>query len=641
MPNLTWALLYAVIITSVTHVRLDEVKDSETVAALYEEGTQAYLEERFPVCVEKLEQALEKYRWQRRNTQNCRLKCKQESEASDTLFPVDIENLRFFEKNIKNTLCLINCKIDSNGNNDNVDDEIQKLFEERKPYEYLHLCYFKVNDVQKAASAAFTYLVLNPDHKVMAKTLKQYSELPGVDLKDVINFEAKDFVYLYVYGSDAYEKKDWDNAINNMEESLASYLHEEEECRAQCEGPFDAGWYPDFVPAIANHFTYVLKCKQGCKKKLGSLNGEIHADLLASHYNYLQYAYFKKRNLYAACQAVASYLLFLPDDESMLANMEYYQKLPKVQDSFFTPREEVIRYVQRDTYEERILRYIKNEFKFSKTSAQIAEAKQGRRNFRFTKNATDLGGGKRFASDGLISRNECQKLVYIANNFMNINDGYKGSSGGEKSASPHTKNEKFEGIDLRRISFLVYIGLLKPAYLRLLLEITEEMRVKLVHKFNIEESLYFSYTHLVCRSALAGSSQNRTDLSHKIHADNCNVLGDNICAKKYPAFHWRDYSAILYLNDDFEGGHFIFSADSKGRKIQSSIMPKCGRMVGFSSGSENLHGVTGVTKGRRCALAVWFTLDPTYQELDRDVSQHMLDNDITFHQYYSQDINTE
>lgn len=37
-----------------------------------------------------------------------------------------------------------------------------------------------------------------------------------------------------------------------MEESLVSYLQAEEECRAQCEGPFDPGWYPDFVPAISS-----------------------------------------------------------------------------------------------------------------------------------------------------------------------------------------------------------------------------------------------------------------------------------------------------------------------------------------------------------------------------------------------------
>lgn len=127
-----------------------------------------------------------------------------------------------------------------------------------------------MNDKQKAASAAFTFLVNNPDDKMMVKNLKYYSGLPEVDMKDIINFEAKvyvathstlnnktnlqDYVYLYTYGSDAYQKKDWDTAINNMEESLASYLHAEDECRAQCEGPFDPGWYPDFVPAIASIF---------------------------------------------------------------------------------------------------------------------------------------------------------------------------------------------------------------------------------------------------------------------------------------------------------------------------------------------------------------------------------------------------
>lgn len=53
-----------------------------------------------------------------------------------------------------------------------------------------------------------------------------------------------------------------------MEESLVSYLQSEEECRSQCEGPFDHGWYPDFVPSISSKFIllkdfYVCKIKKG------------------------------------------------------------------------------------------------------------------------------------------------------------------------------------------------------------------------------------------------------------------------------------------------------------------------------------------------------------------------------------------
>ena len=48
---------------------------------------------------------------------------------------------------------------------------------------------------------------------------------------------------------------------------------------------------------------------------------------------------------------------------------------------------------------------------------------------------------------------------------------------------------------------------------------------------------------------------------------------------------------------------------------QASVKPRCGRMVGFSSGGENPHGVRAVTRGQRCAVALWFTLDPLFREL--------------------------
>jgi leucine proline-enriched proteoglycan (leprecan) len=37
-------------------------------------------------------------------------------------------------------------------------------------------------------------------------------------------------------------------------------------------------------------------------------------------------------------------------------------------------------------------------------------------------------------------------------------------------------------------------------------------------------------------------------------------------------------------------------------------------VVGFGAGEENPHGVRAVTKGQRCAVALWFTLDPKHEE---------------------------
>lgn len=49
-------------------------------------------------------------------------------------------------------------------------------------------------------------------------------------------------------------------------------------------------------------------------------------------------------------------------------------------------------------------------------------------------------------------------------------------------------------------------------------------------------------------------------------------------------------------------------------RLQAVVKPQCGRVVGFRAGQENLHGVTAVTKGQRCALVLRFTLDPHHNE---------------------------
>lgn len=55
------------------------------------------------------------------------------------------------------------------------------------------------------------------------------------------------------------------------------------------------------------------------------------------------------------------------------------------------------------------------------------------------------------------------------------------------------------------------------------------------------------------------------------------------------------------------------------------MRPQCGRVVGFGSGKENPHGVRAVTKGQRCAVALWFTLDPSHEEKERIQAGDMLE----------------
>lgn len=120
------------------------------------------------------------------------------------------------------------------------------------------------------------------------------------------------------------------------------------------------------------------------------------------------------------------------------------------------------------------------------------------------------------------------------------------------------------------------------------------------------------------------SPMNRTDFSHEIHADNCVMSNDGFCHREDPAYTWRDYSAILYLNDEFDGGEFFFADSQTKQHVQSIVRPRCGRVVVFSAGGENLHGVQAVRSGKRCAVALWFTQDEEYLEYERVVAETML-----------------
>jgi len=64
----------------------------------------------------------------------------------------------------------------------------------------------------------------------------------------------------------------------------------------------------------------------------------------------------------------------------------------------------------------------------------------------------------------------------------------------------------------------------------------------------------------------------------------------------------RDLSVVVYLNDDFEGGDFVFP------HLHIRIRPKPGMMIAFPSTQEYLHGVEPVTKGHRYSIVTWMTV---------------------------------
>lgn len=72
----------------------------------------------------------------------------------------------------------------------------------------------------------------------------------------------------------------------------------------------------------------------------------------------------------------------------------------------------------------------------------------------------------------------------------------------------------------------------------------------------------------------------------------------------------RDLSTVIFLNNDFEGGDFIFP------DYRIRVRPEPGLLVCFPSTHEYLHGVEPVTKGIRYSIVNWMTISgvPTMAE---------------------------
>jgi len=73
----------------------------------------------------------------------------------------------------------------------------------------------------------------------------------------------------------------------------------------------------------------------------------------------------------------------------------------------------------------------------------------------------------------------------------------------------------------------------------------------------------------------------------------------------------RTWSAVLYLNDDYEGGEFVFLKNSDGdindEENHLIIKPKRGMMICFSAGLDSVHSVKEVKNGNRYTLPLWYT----------------------------------
>uniref|UniRef100_A0A3B5KTW0 procollagen-proline 3-dioxygenase n=1 Tax=Xiphophorus couchianus TaxID=32473 RepID=A0A3B5KTW0_9TELE len=614
----------------------------EPVDLLYDSAVQAFYGGDYESVVRYMEGALSSHRGVRHTRIRCRLRCQDQHPFHKTF-----SDLRFFDVVLRRTVCMNACIEAKLGTQSvhKVSDEVIQDFNRRIPYNYLQLAYQKLKQPEKAAAAAHTYFQANPEHVEMGQHLEQYKDLQGVEESHFVDWEARPHQQSFTAAVKLYDKGDYEGAVTLLEDALVEYYKADVECRALCQGPqkFEGHDHVRYRyslhEVVSDHFTQVLHCEHECVRDLATRPGRLSPmeNYLPLHYDYLQFAYFKVNRLEEALQCALTYLLFHEGDEFMTDNVDHYREI-LTHDS--TPREvrNLLRHLVRgfnlslmQNYwsstggrddSNRIpsgtdgwMEYVPISEKKNITVIVSQQLKEGGPllydSVQLVQNSVALNGTQRVLLDHVISEGECAELRNLAHVITMAGDGYRGRM------SPHTPNERFEGATVLKTLQYGYEGRVPMSSARLFYDTSERVRRIVESYFMLNTTLHFSYTHLVCRTAITGQQDHRNDLSHPIHADNCLLDPDaNECWKEPPAYTYRDYSALLYLNGDFEGGEFIFT-EMDAKTVTASIKPKCGRLVGFSSGGENPHGVKAVTSGQRCAVALWFTLDPLYRELER------------------------
>ncbi|XP_037701718.1 prolyl 3-hydroxylase 3 isoform X2 [Choloepus didactylus] len=491
----------------------------------------------------------------------------------------------------------------------------------------------------------------------MREDMAKYRRMSRVRPQSFRDLESPPHWAAYDAGLELLGRQEAGLALPRLEEALQESLDQTENCRASCEGPEaqqqeeeedGAGSQGGLYEAIAGHWIRVLQCRQRCVEDTATRPGRSSPvpDFLPSQLKWLHEAYAQVGNLSQAMENVLSILLFYPEDEAARKALKGYQAQLGGPRPGLRPREDIQRFVLRSLGEKRQLYYamehLGTSFQDPDPWTPVAFVPEALREklredqekrpwdheppqpkplthwkdvlllegVTLTQDARQLNGSERAVLDGLLTPAECGALLQLAKDAAGAGarSGYRGRR------SPHTPHERFDGLTVLKAAQLARAGTVGSQGAKLLLEVSERVRTLTQAYFSPERPLHLSFTHLVCRSAIEGEQEQRMDLSHPVHADNCVLDPDTgECWREPPAYTYRDYSGLLYLNDDFQGGDLFFT-EPNALTVTAQVRPRCGRLVAFSSGGENPHGVWAVTRGRRCALALWHTWAPEHRE---------------------------
>ncbi|XP_069765736.1 prolyl 3-hydroxylase 1-like isoform X2 [Narcine bancroftii] len=566
-----------------------------------------------------------------------------DSPAQDPSPPLadPLSQLAFFGRLLHRAACLRHClgSVLGDVSRHRVGEEVEAAFRLRHPYNYLQLCYYKTGQLQKAASAAQTFLEAHPDHKEMLENMDMYRLMDGVKSEDFQDLEPQLHWDTYEAGVRLYDLQQHEGSIFQLEQSVGHYLSSLSECRDQCLGPFQFEDYSYLAyqshlhEAIGDHLVQVLHCNQECIRDLGSRPRlpRRPPDFLPSVFTLLLSAYHQVGDYERAVECSRTCLLFWPNDQAVLGDLEYFQsRLGEERSEQVRAREEIRLHLERSLLEKRLLYLamdgIGEEFQDPESwtpvdivpvslreklrrqdnerQASVSENKTSRREAKplrglealraasphlaslaVTEVGTPETGPEHYVLDRALSHRECRLLRGLSNAVDRLTPGKS-----NKDA------RLLGGISLLKVMELARDGLVEKEATRLFHEVTERGRTIVDHLYKPDGSLHLGLSHLRCQLASAG---NRREVPSPTWDPETSRDGNRCGAGVF--------SVHLYLNDEFEGGRSILTDLETGAVMY--VTPTCGRVLSYRCWNGTYVKVGEVTGGQRCALTLWFTLD--------------------------------
>ncbi|XP_029293487.1 endoplasmic reticulum protein SC65 [Cottoperca gobio] len=337
-------------------------KDIMPLDSSYNYALEQYGVENWAESIKFLELSLRIHRLLRESEAFCSRNCSSVSRDNDTLFTDS--SLRVVRHILLRAACLKKCKADfpvftlTYPRRD-----LLESFEKRVPYRYMQYAHYKLNNLEKAVSAAHTFLKKNPNDPYLTKNMKHYETLVKVQ-EYLIDHEEQPYESVFLKSVTLYNSGDFSSSAQNMEQAVTQYLEIYSLCSAGCEGSYEIVEVKDFYPTLADLYTDVLKCKVKCEEFLTpNVGGFFVKKFVATMYHYLQFSYYKLNDVKNAAPCAASYMLFDRKDLVMQQNVAYYRFYREqwgLEESDFQPRPEAVKYFNETTKQKEMLEFALN-----------------------------------------------------------------------------------------------------------------------------------------------------------------------------------------------------------------------------------------------------------------------------------------